>query len=59
MPDLSRHSLVLLEPDGKCVIVDHYRKTIPLPKFVAPVYPQLGDMVSVKGDQDEIWHAEV
>lgn len=57
--DIVRPIMLWLEPDGKCVIVDHYRKTIPLPKFVAPVYPQPGDMVSVKGDQDEIWHAEV
>jgi len=48
-----------LEPDGKCAVVDHSRATIPLPKVVVPAYPQPGDMVSVKGDRDETWHAEV
>lgn len=57
--DIVRPIMLWLEPDGKCAIVDHSRKTIPLPKIIVPVYPQPGDMVSVKGDQDEIWHAEV
>lgn len=26
---------------------------------IVPVYPQYGDMISVKGDQDEMWRAEV
>ena len=51
--------MLWLEPDGKCAVVDHSRATIPLPKIIVPVYPQPGDMVSVKGDRDEIWHAEV
>lgn len=57
--DIVRPIMLWVEPDGKCAIVDHCRKTIPVPKIVVPVYPQAGGMVSVKGDQDEIWHAEV
>ena len=47
----------MVEPDGKCAVVDHSRTNIPLLCVIIPVYP--GDMISVKGDQDEIWHAEV
>ena len=50
--------MLWLEPDGKCAVVDHSRTTIPLPSVIVPFYPQPGDMISVKGDQDEIWHAE-
>lgn len=59
LSDIVRPIMLWLEPDGKCAIVDHSRTAIPLPKIIVPVYPQPGDMVSVKGDQDEIWHAEV
>ena len=59
LSDIVRPIMLWLEPDGKCAVVDHSRKTIPLPKVIVPVYPQPGDMVSVRGDQDEIWHAEV
>ena len=48
-----------LEPDGKCAVVDHFGTTFSLPSVIFPVYPQPGDMISVKGDQDEIWHVEV
>ena len=57
--DIVRPIMLWLEPDGKCAVVDHSRTTIPLPSVIVPVYPQPGDMISVKGDQDEIWHAEV
>ncbi|XP_078355504.1 uncharacterized protein LOC144658540 [Oculina patagonica] len=57
--DIVRPIMLWLEPNGKCAVVDHSRATIPLPKVIVPVYPQPGDMVSVKGDRDETWHAEV
>jgi len=51
--------MLWVEHDGKCAVGDHSRATSPLPKVIVPVFPQPGDMVSVKGDQVEIWHAEV
>lgn len=51
--------MLWLEHDGKYAVVDHSRATIPLPKVIVLAFPQPGDMVSVKGDRDEIWHAEV
>lgn len=57
--DIVRPVMLWLEHDGKYAVVDHSRATIPLPKVIVPVFPQPGDMVSVKGDRDEIWHAEV
>lgn len=51
--------MLWLEHDGKCAVVDHSRATIPLPKVTVPVFPQPGDMVSMKGALDEIWLAEV
>ena len=47
----------MLFPDvnGIYAVVDPFRKTIPLP----PVYPEVKDMILVKGNNDEIWHADV
>lgn len=32
---------------------------MPLPHILVCVYPQIGDMVLVKGDDDELWRAEI
>lgn len=51
----------MLFPDvnGTFAVVDPYRKTVPLPPVIVPVYPQIRDMILVKGNNDEVWHAEV
>ena len=41
------------------VVVDPYRKVVPLPPVIVLVYPQIRDMILVKGSNDEIWHAEI
>ena len=38
------------ETDNKYVVVDPFRRTVNLPKVIVPVYPQVGDFVSVIGD---------
>lgn len=40
-------------------VVDPFRETIPLPPVIVPVYPEENDMILVKGDDDEIWQAQV
>ena len=52
----------MLFPDenGNFAVVDPFRKSIPLPPVIVPVYPEENDMILVKGDDDdEIWHAQV
>ena len=44
---------------GKFALVDPMRPGVPIPQVVVPVFPQVGDMVSVQGDDDELWRAEV
>lgn len=51
----------MLFPDvnGNFAVVDPFRETIPLPPVIVPVYPEENDMILVKGDDDEIWQAQV
>lgn len=44
---------------GQFAVIDPARMTMPLPHILVPVYPQIGDMVLVKGNYDELWRAEV
>ena len=55
------HRKVMLYPfkPGKFAVVDPMRARIPVPQVVVPVFPQVGDMVSVQGDDVELWRAEV
>ena len=44
---------------GQFAVIDYVRTAMPLPHILVPVYPQIGDMVLVKGDDDELWRAEI
>lgn len=39
--------------------MDPVRDRIPIPEVLVPVFPQVGDIVSVQGAGDELWRAEV
>jgi len=43
------------------VVIDHLRPklSIGLDDIVVPVYPQVGDMLNIRGETDEIWFAYV
>ena len=58
--DITRKVMLFPYRPGKFAVIDPARKTMPLPHVLVPVYPQIGDMVLVKGDDDdELWRAEV
>lgn len=40
-------------------MIDPDRTIIRLPSIVVPVFPQVGDMALVKGDDNEVWRAEI
>jgi len=39
------------------VLIDHLRPTPPIcvDDIVVPVYPEVGDMLMIRGESDEIW----
>jgi len=43
------------------VVIDHLRPKPPisLDDIVVPVYPEVGDILNIRGDTDEIWIAHV
>ena len=57
--DLQREIMLFPDANGNFAVVDPFRETIPLPPVVVPVYPEENDMILVKGDDDEIWQAQV
>ena len=57
--DLDRKVMLYPFQPGKFALVDPMRPGVPIPQVVVPVFPQVGDMVSVQGDDDELWRAEV
>ncbi|KAJ7389135.1 hypothetical protein OS493_033459 [Desmophyllum pertusum] len=57
--DLDRKVMLYPFQPGKFAVVDPMRKIIPIPQVLVPVFPQVGDMVSVQGGDDELWRAEV
>jgi len=53
---------IMLYPvqEGLFAVIDPSRTHIPLPCVLVPVFPQVGDMVLVKGDDDDQhWRAEI
>ena len=44
---------------GLFAVIDPGRTVMPLPRILVPIYPQIGDMVLVKGDDDERQRAHV
>ena len=59
LKDLQREIMLFPDANGNFAVVDPFRETIPLPPVVVPVYPEENDMILVKGDDDEIWQAQV
>lgn len=56
--DLRREIMLFPETGNKYAVVDPFRRTVNLPKVIVPVYPQVGDFVSVIGDdEDDPWRA--
>ena len=56
---LQREVMLLPDVNGNFAVVDPFRETIPLPPVIVPVHPEENDMILVKGDDDEIWQAQV
>lgn len=52
---------IMLYPleEGLFAVIDPSRTHIPLPQVLVPVFPQIGDMVLVKGDGEDLWRAEI
>ena len=59
LKDLQREIMLFPDVNGNFAVVDPFRETIPLPPVIVPVYPEENDMILVKGDDDEIWQAQV
>lgn len=57
--DLDRKVMLYPFQPGKLAVVDPMRARIPIPQVLVPVFPQVGDMVSVQGGDEELWRAEV
>jgi len=52
---------IMLYPDSPntFAVVDPSRDIVPLPRVIVPLYPETGDFISVQGQSDEIWTANV
>ena len=59
LQDIQREIMLFPDGYGNFAVVDPFRKSVPLPPVVVPVYPEVNDMILVKGTNDEIWHAQV
>ena len=59
LKDITRKVMLYPYRPGQFAVIDYVRTTMPLPHILVPVYPQIGDMVLVKGDDDELWRAEI
>ena len=57
--DLIRKVMLYPFQPGKFAVVDPMRSRIPIPQVLVPVSPQVGEMVSVQGGDEELWRAEV
>ena len=59
LKDIIRKVMLYPYRPGQFAVIDPGRTVMPLPHVLVPVYPQIGDMVLVKGDDDELWRAHV
>lgn len=50
--DLRREIMLFPETGNKYAVLDPFQRTVNLPKVIVPVYPQIGDLVSVIGDDE-------
>ena len=57
--DLIRKVMLYPFKPGKFAVVDPMRSRIPIPQVLVRVSPQVGEMVSVQGGDEELWRAEV
>lgn len=58
LKDLQREIMLFPDVNENYAVVDPFRKTIPLPPVIVPVYLNVKDMILFKGNSDEMWHAE-
>ena len=56
---LDRKIMLYPQQAGQFAIIDQSRSQIHLPEVLVPVYVQVGDMVYVRGDDDDLWRAEI
>lgn len=59
LQDIQREIMLFPEENGNYSVIDPLRQRIPLPPVIVPVYPEVNDMVLIKGLNDEIWYAQV
>lgn len=59
LKDIQREIMLFPNVNGNFAVVDPFRNSIPLPAVIVPAYPEVKDMILVKGHNDDIWHAEV
>lgn len=57
--DINRKVMLYPYRPAQFAIIDPARTAVLLPHVLVPVYPQIGDVVLVKGDDDELWRAEI
>lgn len=58
--DIRREIMLFPETGNNYAMVDPFRQNVPLPKVIVPVYPEVGDLLCVTGeDDDEPWRALV
>ena len=57
LKDITRKVMLYPYRPGQFAVIDPGRTVMPLPHVLVPVYPQIGDMVLVKGNDDELWRA--
>lgn len=59
LKDLRREIMLFPDTGNKYAVVDLFREDVNLPKVTVPVYPEVGDFVSVTGQDEELWRASV
>lgn len=59
LKDLRREIMLFPDTGNKYAVVDQFREDVNLPKVIVPVYPEVGDFVSVTGQDEELWRALV
>lgn len=59
LKDITRKVMLYPYHPGQFAVIDPGRTVMALPRVLVPVYPQIGDMVLVKGDDDELWRAHI
>ena len=54
LKEVQREIMLFQDVNGTFAVVDPYRKTVPFPPVIVPVYPQIRDMIFVKENNDKV-----